>query len=61
MNAKVRDAQVRKVPYALVVGDREEEGAAAALRAHGENLGALPVVDIVERLRTERDTKALAP
>ncbi len=62
MNAKVRDAQIRKIPYALIVGDREAEAEAAALRVRGgENLGALPVVEIVERLRTERDTKALAP
>ncbi len=62
MNAKMRDAQLRKIPYMLVVGDREAEAEAAALRVRGgENLGALPVVEIVERLRTERDTKALAP
>ncbi|MCA9854436.1 MAG: threonine--tRNA ligase, partial [Dehalococcoidia bacterium] len=62
MNAKVRDAQLRKIPYALIVGDREAEAQAAALRLRGgENLGALPVVDIAERLRTERDTKALVP
>ena len=62
MNAKVRDAQLRKIPYALIVGDREAEAQAAALRLRGgENLGALPVVDIAERLRTERDAKALVP
>ncbi|HUG24529.1 His/Gly/Thr/Pro-type tRNA ligase C-terminal domain-containing protein, partial [Piscinibacter sp.] len=60
--AKVRDAQLRKIPYALIVGDREAESEAAALRVRGgENLGAMPVSEIVERLRAERDTKALAP
>ena len=62
MNAKVRDAQLRKIPYALIVGDREAEAEAAALRVRGGgDMGAMPVAAIVERLRTERDTKALAP
>ena len=60
MNAKIRDAQLRKVPYVLVVGDREAETQAAAVRARGgKDLGAMPVADIVAMLREERDTKAL--
>ena len=61
MNAKIRDAQLRKVPYMLVVGDREAEAWAAALRVRGGDLGAMPVDDIVAKLVRERDTKALAP
>ena len=62
MNAKIRDAQLRKVPYMLVVGDREAAAQAAALRVRGgTDLGAISVAEIVEKLRTERDTRALAP
>ena len=62
MNAKIRDAQLKKVPYILVVGDREAEAKAAALRVRGGgDLGAMPVTEIVAKLRDERDTKALAP
>lgn len=62
MNGKIRDAQLQKVPYMLVVGDREAEAKAAAVRIRGGgDLGATPVVDIVERLQGERDTKALLP
>ena len=62
MNAKIRDAQLRKIPYMLVVGDREAAAQAAALRVRGgTDLGAMPVAEIVEKLRTERDTRALAP
>ena len=44
MNAKIRGAQLQKVPYMLVVGDREEEAGAVAVRTRaGENLGAQPV------------------
>ena len=42
MNAKIRDAQLRKIPYMLVVGDREAEAQAAALRVRGgRDLGAM--------------------
>ena len=60
MNGKIRDAQLKKVPYMLVVGDREAEANAAAVRVRGGgNLGAIPVAEILDRLTTERDTKAL--
>lgn len=62
MNAKIRDGQLRKVPYLLVVGDREAEARAAAVRIRGgKDLGAMPLDAIVEKLRTERDTRALVP
>ncbi|MCI0770727.1 MAG: threonine--tRNA ligase [Chloroflexi bacterium] len=60
MNAKIRQAQVQKVPYMLVVGDREAEANAVAVRLRsGEDLGAVPVGDIQARLLDEVATKAL--
>ncbi len=54
MNSKIRDAQLQKIPYMLVVGDREIEAGAAAVRVRsGENLGAMPVDDIQERIKNE--------
>ncbi|MGD0765867.1 MAG: threonine--tRNA ligase [Dehalococcoidia bacterium] len=54
MNAKIRDAQLQKVPYMLVVGDKEIEGQTANVRLRsGENLGAVPVGEVVERMRQE--------
>jgi threonyl-tRNA synthetase len=51
---KIRDAEIAKVPYMLVVGDREAESNAAALRRHGEgDLGTLPVDEIAARLFAE--------
>ena len=62
MQGKIRDAQLKKVPYMLVVGDREAEAKAAAVRVRGGgDLGSTPVADIVARLREERDSKALDP
>lgn len=54
VNLKIREAQLRKVPYMLVVGDREIEAGAAALRSRSEgDLGAKPVGEI-ERLLVEQ-------
>jgi threonyl-tRNA synthetase len=51
MNAKIRDAQLQKIPYMLVVGDREADADAAALRLRdGTDLGALPVTEIADRI-----------
>jgi len=48
MQAKIRDAQLQKVPYMLVMGDREVEAGAVAVRLRdGEDLGAQPVSDFI--------------
>jgi threonyl-tRNA synthetase len=47
---KIRDAQLQKVPYMLVVGGREEEAGTVAVRCRsGEDLGAVAVEAFVER------------
>jgi threonyl-tRNA synthetase len=54
MNQKIRTAQLQKVPYMLVVGDREAEAGAVAVRQRdGEDLGAMPVEEFVARLSNE--------
>jgi len=54
MQAKIRDAQLQKVPYMLVVGDREAEAGAVAVRLRsGEDLKARPLAEVIERMRAE--------
>jgi threonyl-tRNA synthetase len=51
---KIRDAQVRKIPYMLVVGGREAEQGTVSLRHRsGEDLGAVPVDRVVSDLGAE--------
>ena len=51
MNQKIRQAQLQKTPYMLVVGDREAEAGAAAVRTRdGENRGALPLDEVIAML-----------
>jgi threonyl-tRNA synthetase len=54
MNAKIRDAQNQKIPYMLVVGDKEIEQGAVALRLRaGENPGPIPLEAFIARARQE--------
>ncbi len=54
MNAKIRDAQLQKIPYMLVVGDREAEAKAVAVRTRaGEDLKSMPVFQFIDRLKDE--------
>ncbi len=57
MQARIRDAEVRKVPYVLVVGEREKaEGAVSVRRRHRGNLGSMPLPTFLEgALREYRD------
>jgi threonyl-tRNA synthetase len=57
MSAKIRDAQNQKIPYMLVVGDREMENNQVALRLRsGENPGPMPLEAFLEKSR--QDIKA---
>jgi threonyl-tRNA synthetase len=50
MNAKVRDAQLQKIPYMLVVGDKEAAADAVAVRLRSnENIGAVPIADFIRQ------------
>jgi len=50
MNAKIRTAQMAKIPYMLVVGDREAEADAVSVRLRtNENLGSMPVEEFIAR------------
>jgi threonyl-tRNA synthetase len=51
MNSKIRDAQLQKVPYVLVIGDKEMDAKAVAVRLRsGEDLGAKPVAEFIAML-----------
>jgi threonyl-tRNA synthetase len=51
---KIRDAELRKIPYMLVVGDREAADRTVSVRArHGGDLGTLPVEELAARVAGE--------
>ena len=51
---KIREHTLQKVPYLLVVGDREKESGAVSVRTRsGEDLGSMPLASFIERLEAE--------
>lgn len=56
---KIREAQMQKIPYMLVVGDRDMENQTVSVRTRaGVDLGAMSVDDFRTKCRAEIDTKA---
>jgi threonyl-tRNA synthetase len=51
---KIRDAELRKIPFMLVIGDNEAEAGSVSLRRHGEgDQGSVALDELVERLRPD--------
>jgi threonyl-tRNA synthetase len=59
---KIRDAELRKIPYMLVVGDREERDGGVSVREHrAGDTGGKSVKEFVQRIRGELYSPALKP
>ena len=55
---KIREAQMQKIPYMLVVGDKEAEAGSVAVRTRaGEDLGAMPLADFIAKIKGEIEEK----
>src|SRR5579884_398076 len=62
LNAKIRDAQLQKVPYMLIVGDKEAESGEAAVRLRtGQDLGKKPVDEVLSLVLDDIGSKRLEP
>ena len=63
LNYKIRDAEMQKVPYMAVVGQREAEGGTVAVRVRGagKKQVVLPVDEFVAKLGEEIRTRSLTP
>jgi threonyl-tRNA synthetase len=61
LQAKIRDAQLQKVPYMLVVGAKEAEAGSVAVRHRSKgDLGARPLPQFLDDLRKEVESKSAA-
>jgi threonyl-tRNA synthetase len=59
MQAKIRDAQLQKIPYMLVAGDRDAAAGQVSVRTRaGEDLGGMALDDFAGRLKAEVETRA---
>lgn len=60
MGYKIREAQLKKIPYMLILGQREEEEGTVSLRCRKEgDLGAVSPEDFIEKITTEINTRAI--
>ncbi|MBP8814037.1 MAG: threonine--tRNA ligase [Laribacter sp.] len=51
---KIREHSLQKLPYQIIVGDKEKAGSLVAVRARtGEDLGQIPLSQFIERLKSE--------
>ena len=58
---KIRDAELRKVPYMLIVGDKEQDAGEVAIRRHGRgDEGSLSFDAFNERLQREVQIRSMA-
>ena len=60
MNSKIRNAQLQKIPYMLVIGEREMESKTVSLRLRTEeDLGARPLTEVIEMIQKKVEEKSL--
>jgi len=58
INYKIRELSMQKVPFILVVGDKEKANGAVAVRARGNlDLGAMPLADFIQKISSDIATK----
>lgn len=57
---KIREAEKAKVPYMLVIGDREREAQAVSVRKRsGTNVGTMPITEVVDLIRQDMPSDQL--
>ena len=62
LDKKIRNAEISKIPYSLVVGEREAKAGTVAVRKKGAgNLGALPCDEFIKKIKEETEQKVIAP
>jgi threonyl-tRNA synthetase len=65
IGAKIRDGSLEKVPYLLIIGEKEQTSGTVSLRDESikdmkaRDVGSLPVAEVIARLRKEVDEKAI--
>ncbi|MBI3486039.1 threonine--tRNA ligase [Candidatus Daviesbacteria bacterium] len=59
MQAKIRNAQLQKIPYMLIIGKREESENKVAVRTReGKDLGAIDLNEFIQKVKSEIESKS---
>lgn len=60
INYKIREAETKKIPYMLVIGEREKVNQTVSVRRHGKgDLGAFDLESFISRIKFEIESKAV--
>lgn len=60
VGAKIRDAETSKIPYMLIVGDKEIENNTVSVRRHKKgDVGTFKISDLISQLKNEIESKSL--
>ena len=60
LGKKIRNTEVMKIPYMLIVGEKEAESGQVSVRAHGQkDVGAMELSALIGKVKAEIETKAL--
>lgn len=61
LGAKIRDAQEEKIPYMIIIGDKEEKSQSVSVRKRGGNdLGSMKIEEFLKLVREEIETKSIS-
>jgi threonyl-tRNA synthetase len=59
--AKIRDAQMQKIPYMLVVGPKEAEAGTVSVRHRSKgDLGPKPLAEVLDAMQKEVETRSIS-
>lgn len=61
LNLKIREAQLQKIPYLLITGNKEAQNGTVSVRVRGQDLGSMPLDDFIRTIKRDIDSKALTP
>jgi threonyl-tRNA synthetase len=60
LDKKVRSSEMSKIPYSLVVGEREEKSGSVAVRKKGKgNIGTIPLDEFIKKAKEEIENKSV--
>jgi threonyl-tRNA synthetase len=60
IGAKIRDAQLQKIPYMLILGDQEKENGSVAVRERREgDIGTMSLPEFEEKIRLQKEQRSL--
>jgi len=57
VSKKIREGEIQKIPYLLVVGEKEIKGKHVAVRAKGKDSGKIKLSEFLEKVKIELEKK----